>query len=203
MARVLSSLLLTVNMNQIDIHSGVTEGVTSGCCWTNRLIFADDVVVLASSEQGLQHARGSFIAACDQVEINICTTKADILCLSRSLCQCMLHVSGYTLQQIEKIEYLRWHSRVTEGWTGRLTGWWSKRSSTWALSLCGQTTRAFKHPRAVNFWMSLSRTPSYESWVMTERILNEVQMAEMEFLRSVHVVKSLKPCFFVPLQLRI
>jgi len=47
-------------------HSQVNEGVTVGSCRINRLLFSDNVVLLASSEQGLQHAFDRFSDVCDR-----------------------------------------------------------------------------------------------------------------------------------------
>jgi len=46
-------------MNWIDSYR-VDEGVTAGSCRINRLLFADDLVLLASSQQSLQHALDRF-----------------------------------------------------------------------------------------------------------------------------------------------
>ena len=47
---VLSPLLFIVYMNWIDRLSQVDKGVTIGTCKVNRLLFADDLALLASSE---------------------------------------------------------------------------------------------------------------------------------------------------------
>jgi len=60
---VLSSLLFIVCMNWIDSHRRVDKGVVVGSCRINCLLFADDLVLFASSEQGLQHALNRFSAA--------------------------------------------------------------------------------------------------------------------------------------------
>jgi len=46
------------HMNWIDSHSRVDEGVRAGSCRINRLLFAEDLALLVSSQQGLQHALG-------------------------------------------------------------------------------------------------------------------------------------------------
>ena len=66
-------------------------------------VFAEDLVLLASSEQDLQQAHDQFATTCDHVEIKIMTKKAKGLCLSRNPSQCALQVSGKTLQQIKKL----------------------------------------------------------------------------------------------------
>jgi len=47
-----------VYMNRIDSHNRVDEGVTVGSYRINRLLFADALVLLASSQQSLQHSIG-------------------------------------------------------------------------------------------------------------------------------------------------
>jgi len=80
----LSPLLFIVYMNWTDSRSRVDEGVTVGGCWSNGLLFADDLVLLASFEQGLQHTLDGFSAACDQSRMKISTKKTKVLCLFRS-----------------------------------------------------------------------------------------------------------------------
>jgi len=53
-------------MNWTDIHSRVDERVTIGSCRINRLLFADDLALLTSFQQCIQHALDRFSAACDQ-----------------------------------------------------------------------------------------------------------------------------------------
>ena len=62
---VLSSLLFIIYVNWMDKLSQTDECVTIKSCKIIRLLFADDLVLLASSESGLQHALDSFAAACD------------------------------------------------------------------------------------------------------------------------------------------
>jgi len=42
-------------MNWMDSPGRIDESVTDGSFRINRLLFADDLVMLASSERGLQH----------------------------------------------------------------------------------------------------------------------------------------------------
>ena len=58
-------------------------------------------LVVASSEQGLQHALDRFSAECYQVGMKINTEVPEVLCLSRKPSQCTLHLNGNTLQQVE------------------------------------------------------------------------------------------------------
>ena len=91
---VLSPLFIEY-MNWIESHSWIDEGVTLGSCRINRLHFADDLVLLASSSrQGVKHALGWFCAACAQAGMQISTRKTEVLCSSRKPTQCMLLVSG-------------------------------------------------------------------------------------------------------------
>ena len=61
----------------VDGLNPVDEGV--GSCRINPLGFADDLVLLASSEQGPQHAHNMFSAACGQAGIKINTENTELL----------------------------------------------------------------------------------------------------------------------------
>jgi len=80
-------------MNWIDSHSRVEEGVTFVSCRSNRLLFADDLVLLVSFQQGLQHMLDRFSAACDQAGMKI-NKNTEVLCLCTNQRQCMLQMSG-------------------------------------------------------------------------------------------------------------
>jgi len=71
-------------MNWIDSHSQVDVGVSIESCRINRLFFAHDLVLLASSPQGRQHGLERFSAACEQARMIISTKQTDVLCLSRN-----------------------------------------------------------------------------------------------------------------------
>ena len=52
-------------MNWMDTINRTDECVTIGSFKINRLLFVDDLVLLASSEPGLQHPLNGFAAACN------------------------------------------------------------------------------------------------------------------------------------------
>jgi len=62
----LSPLLFVARMNWLESHNRVGESVIVKSCTINRLLFADDLLLLATSERGLQHTLGRFSAVCDQ-----------------------------------------------------------------------------------------------------------------------------------------
>ena len=71
---------------------------TIGNCKISCLLFADDLVLLSSTELGLQRALNSFVDTCDTAGMKISTAKPEVLHLSRNLDQCELQVSGATLK---------------------------------------------------------------------------------------------------------
>ena len=103
---VLSPLLFIVYMNWIDKCSQADECVTTGNCKIRRLLFADDLVLLSSTESGLQRALNSFADACNTAGMKINTAKTEVLHLSRNPDQCLLQVNGATLKHVEKFKYL-------------------------------------------------------------------------------------------------
>ena len=81
---VLSPLLFIVYMNWIDKCRTADECVTIGNCKISRLLFADDLVLLSSTEFGLQRALNSFADACNTAGIKISTAKTKVLHFSRN-----------------------------------------------------------------------------------------------------------------------
>ena len=103
---VLSPLLFIVYMNWIDKYSQADECATIGYCKISRLLVAVDLVLLSSTESGLQRALNSFADACNTAGMKISTAKTEVLHLSRNPNQCVLQVNGATLKQVEKFKYL-------------------------------------------------------------------------------------------------
>ena len=102
----LSPLLFIVDMNWIDKCSQADECAMIGNCKISRLLFADDLVLLSSTQSGLQHALNSFADACDTAGMKINTAKTKILHLSRNPDQYVLKVNGATQKLVEKFKYL-------------------------------------------------------------------------------------------------
>ena len=78
-------------------------GVKIGEC-TVRLLFADDLVLLDSTQNGLQQALDRFSDACSVARMKISTTKTETMCLSRHPKQCSLQIDGAPLKQSEKFK---------------------------------------------------------------------------------------------------
>jgi len=66
-------------MNWIDSHSRVDEGVTVGSCRINHTLYADELVLVVSSQQSLQHALDRFSAACDRAGMKINSKNIGVL----------------------------------------------------------------------------------------------------------------------------
>ena len=94
-------------MNWVDKFSRIDECVTIGKSKIRRLLFADDLVLLASSESGLQHALINFAASCDIATLlKISSSKTKVLNILRNPVQCFLQVGGVSLRQGEMFKYL-------------------------------------------------------------------------------------------------
>ncbi|KAI3368719.1 hypothetical protein L3Q82_025414 [Scortum barcoo] len=83
------------------------EGVRFGNHRISSLLFADDVVLLASSSQDLQHVYlERFAAECEAAGMRISTSKSEAMVLDRKRVVCPLRVSGEVLPQVEEFKYL-------------------------------------------------------------------------------------------------
>ncbi|KAI3367814.1 hypothetical protein L3Q82_026645 [Scortum barcoo] len=70
------------------------------------LLFADDVVLMASSGQDLQHVLERFAAECEAAGMRISTSKSEAMVLDRKRVACPLRVGGEVLPQVEEFKYL-------------------------------------------------------------------------------------------------
>ncbi|KAI3376614.1 hypothetical protein L3Q82_017048, partial [Scortum barcoo] len=72
----------------------------------SSLLFADDVVLLASSSQDLQRVLERFAAECEVAGMRISTSKSEAMVLDRKRVACPLRVGGEVLPQVEEFKYL-------------------------------------------------------------------------------------------------
>jgi len=86
-------------MNWINRHSRADGSCTVGSCRINRLLFADDMVLLEPLNKASINTH--FADACDQVRLKINNKKTDVLCHSRNPRQCTLQVIGSGLHHDE------------------------------------------------------------------------------------------------------
>ena len=116
----LSPILFLIYMDRIVKNSASCGGVKIGDCTVQRLLFADDLVLLDSSQNGLQQALDRFSNACCVAGMKISTAKTETMCLSIKPAQCSVHVDGVSLKQSEKFEYLEVHSQAM---ADRIVNW--------------------------------------------------------------------------------
>ncbi|KAI3363814.1 hypothetical protein L3Q82_001419 [Scortum barcoo] len=93
-------------MDRISRRSQGPEGVRFGNHRISSLLFADDVVLMASSGQDLQHVLERFAAECEAAGMRISTSKSEAMVLDRKRVACPLQVGGEVLPQVEEFKYL-------------------------------------------------------------------------------------------------
>ena len=102
----LSPILFLIYMDRIVKKSESCGGVKIGECTAQRQLFADDLVLLDSIQNGLQQALDRFSDACSVAGMKISTTKTETMWLSRQPKQCFFQIDGVPLKQSEKFKYL-------------------------------------------------------------------------------------------------
>ncbi|KAK3516854.1 hypothetical protein QTP70_027075 [Hemibagrus guttatus] len=185
----LSPVLFIVFMDRISRRSQGLEGVRFGDHRISSLIFADDVVLLASSGLDLQHALGCFAAECEAAGMRVSTSKSEAMVLDRKKVACTLQVGGEVLPQVEEFKYLG----VLFTSEGRMDREIDRRvgaaaavmrSMYWSVVVKKELSRKAK----LSIYQSIyapTLTYGHELWVMTERVRSRIQAAEMSFLRRV------------------
>ncbi|KAI3354761.1 hypothetical protein L3Q82_004590 [Scortum barcoo] len=102
----LSPVLFIIFMDRISRRSQGPEGVRFGNHRISSLLFADDVVLMASSSQDLQRVLERFAAECEAAGMRISTSKSEAMVLDRKRVACPLRVGGEVLPQVEEFKYL-------------------------------------------------------------------------------------------------
>ncbi|MGH2507006.1 MAG: reverse transcriptase domain-containing protein [Ktedonobacteraceae bacterium] len=186
---VLSPLLFIIYMDRIGRRSLGQERVTIGSASVSHLLFADDLAILAPSQSDLRRALERFSLECEAASMRINVAKTETLVISRNPVQCTLHVSGVSLQQVEKFKYLG----VLFSSDGSLDQEIDRRIGS-AAAIMRQLGRGVIRKRELSNTAKLSvfrsifvptLTYGHENWVMTERTRSRIQAAEMRFLRGI------------------
>ena len=185
----LSPILFLIYMDRIVKNSESCGGVKIGECTVQRLLFADDLVLLDSTQNGLQQALDRFSDACSVAGMKISTTKTETMCLSRQPKQCSLQIDGVPLKQSEKFKYLG----VSFTSDGRQNSKLDIRIGK-ASAVMRQLHRSvvLKRELCTKAKLSIFRsvyvpilTYGHECWIMNEKVRSRVQAAEMGFLRRI------------------
>ena len=106
----LSPILFVIYMDRISRHSHGVEGLQVGDLKIASLLFADDVVLMASSAVELQRSLYQFAAECGVAGMRIGTSKSEAMVLSRKLMDCPLWVGNESLPQVKEFVYLFVHT---------------------------------------------------------------------------------------------
>ncbi|KAK0139279.1 LINE-1 reverse transcriptase [Merluccius polli] len=185
----LSQILFIIFMDRISRHSQGVEGVRFGDLRIGSLLFADDVVLLASSDRDLRLSLDRFAAECEAAGMSISTSKSEAMVLNRKRVECTLRVGDEILPQVEEFKYLG----VLFTSEGRMDREIDRRigaASAVMRTLHGSVVvkRELSRKAKLSIYQSIyvpALTYGHELWVVTERTRLRVQAAEMSFLRRV------------------
>ncbi|TWW81097.1 hypothetical protein D4764_01G0009120 [Takifugu flavidus] len=153
------------------------------------LLFADDVVLLASLARDLQRSLDRFTTTCEAAGMKISTSKSEAMVLNRKKVECLLRVKEEILPQVEEFKYpgvLFTSEGRMEQEIDRQIGAASAVMRTLHRSVVVKRELSQKAKLSI-YWLIFVPTLTYghELWVMTKRIRSRVQVAEMSFLRRV------------------
>ncbi|XP_068082743.1 LINE-1 retrotransposable element ORF2 protein [Anabrus simplex] len=153
------------------------------------LAFADDLIVVASSEQNLQHNINVWVEELKEKGMEVNVDKTKTMVISRNEERHCIMVDSKPLEQVTKFKYLgsiissdgKMEEEITEriGTAGRLfnairTNFLNKKEIS-------------KGTKLAVYKSTFIPTLTYgcESWVLTERTKSRIQATEMRYLRKV------------------
>uniref|UniRef100_A0A8C6NIQ5 Reverse transcriptase domain-containing protein n=1 Tax=Nothobranchius furzeri TaxID=105023 RepID=A0A8C6NIQ5_NOTFU len=185
----LSPILFITFMDRISRCSQGVEGIRFGGLRIRSLLFADDVVLLASSERDLQLSLERFAAECEAAGMRISSSKSETMVLIRKRVECLLRVRDEVLPQVEEFKYLgvlfTSEGKLEREIDGRIG---AASAVMRALYRSVVVKRELSQKAKLLIYRSIfvpTLTYGHELWVVTERTRSQIQAAEMSFLRRV------------------
>ena len=178
-----------------EARAQFNEGVRLDKCTMQLLMFADDTVLLAETEEDLQHNVEEFSEAVKRHRLAMNTEKTTTMVFSRKQVDCSVEVDGRKLENVGKQTYLG----VILSEDGRMECELEKRIGA-ALSAAGavrsqvfESRELSRSAKMLVYKAMIEPTLTYgaESWVLKEREKQRVQAAEMRVLRKIAEVKRI------------
>uniref|UniRef100_A0A8C2ZPF1 Reverse transcriptase domain-containing protein n=1 Tax=Cyclopterus lumpus TaxID=8103 RepID=A0A8C2ZPF1_CYCLU len=185
----LSPVLFVTFMDRISRRSQGAERIRFGSLGIASLLFADDVVLFASSDRDLQHSLGRFAAECEAAGMRVSTSKSEAMVLCRKLADCSLQVGANCLPQAKEFKYLgvlfTSEGKVEREVDRRIGAAAAVKQALYRSIL---VKRELSRKAKLSIYWSVyvpTLTYGHELWVVTERTRSRIQAAEMSFLRRV------------------
>ena len=193
----LSPWLFNVFLDMVarEARAQFNGGVRLDKCTMQLLMFADDTVLLAETEEDLQHNVREFSKAVKRHRLAMNTEKTTTMVFSRKQVDCSVEVDGRKLENVGKQTYLG----VILNEDGRMECELEKRIGA-ALSAAGavrsqvfESRELSRSAKMLVYKAMIEPTLTYgaESWVLKEREKQRVQAAEMRVLRKIAGVKRI------------
>ena len=95
----LPPILFLIYIDKIVAKSESCDRAKIADCTTQHLLFADDLVLLDFTQNGVQQTLDRFSDACSVAGMKISTTKRETMCLCRQPKHCSLQIGGIPLKQ--------------------------------------------------------------------------------------------------------
>ena len=192
---VLSPSLFLIFMDKISRKSFNSACIEIGDVQVDSLLFADDIVRLAESSNGLQSAFNRFQTICSAYGMKISTTKTELMVNSRESKQYTLYSRSTQVNQLRNFKYLG----VLFSDDGKQDGEIDRRigAATSVLPSLYRSivTKAELSTKAKMAIFKIVYRPTliygHEKWILPENTRSRIQAAEMRSLRR---VADLKVC---------
>ena len=102
----LSPLLFNLVMNEIIKEVRTGHGYKMGDNELNMVCYADDVVLMANTEDDLQRLLYRFHLSCQKYNMKISVLKSRVLTVSKMPIRCKLELEGKVIEQVMSLKYL-------------------------------------------------------------------------------------------------
>ncbi|KAK0137077.1 hypothetical protein N1851_026739 [Merluccius polli] len=179
-AKVTPCPRFVIFMDRISRRGRGEESVQFGSLKIASLLFADYVVLLASSD--LQHTLGWFAAECAAVGMKVSTSKSEAMVLCRKMVDCSFQVGSEFLPQVKEFKYL-WILFTSEGKMEREMDRRIGAASAVMRAMYRTVVmkRELSRKSKLSIYQSIyvpTLTYCHELWVVTERMRSPIAVGD-------------------------
>jgi hypothetical protein len=192
----------------IDLYTATTPGVTIGNCPVHILLFADDVVLVASSPEFLQQKINTLSSTFMKLGLKVNISKTKVIIFSKERIDKSPYRFLWDTEEIEIVsEYIYLGVKITERGKIEDTAELFINKAKSAIPQIWEITRRARIPPIethVNLFSSLVKSVllyCVPLWGQTEKTQKVIERVQNQFIKSLLYLPKCTPDYFIRLEL--
>ena len=181
---VLSPDLFSLYSEYIMRSIGNMPGIVVGGHNINNLRYADDTVLIATSQRELQKIMDTVVVESEKMGLKLNNKKTEVMVISkkRIIPKCKIKVGGISLEQVQKFKYLgTWITSDGRGITEIKNRIGQAKTAFYKMKsiLCNKSLSLEVRKRILACYIEPVLTYGCESWTISKQAIKSLEAAEM------------------------